>query len=110
MQRVIDGFPARRARRALLAFVVACAFAPTLAAAQDKAAYNQRAAARYAALFQALDRDGDGTVTREEAHADLNFVPYFDDMDINRDGSVTGAELSRFVQQQYGIVLEPQRR
>jgi hypothetical protein len=73
------------------------------AGADDKTVYDQRAAARYVALFQSLDRDGDGTVTRVEAQGDLNLGPVFDDMDINRDGIVTSAELQRYIEQRYGV-------
>ena len=76
------------------------------AAADDRLEYNRRNAERYATLFNALDRDGDGAVTRVEAQGDLNFVPYFNDMDIDRDATVTGAELQRFVQQQFGVQLQ----
>ena len=75
------------------------------ASADDRQDYNRRAAERFAGLFQTLDRDADGTVTRTEAHGDLIFVPRFDDMDINRDGIVTREELQRFVQQQFEIQL-----
>lgn len=61
-----------------------------------------RSAARYTALFQSLDRNRDGTVTRVEAKGDLSFGPVFDDMDINRDGGVTTAELQRYIEQRYG--------
>ena len=74
--------------------------------ADDKADFDRRAAVRYMELFQSLDRNADGAVTREEAQGDLNFRPRFDDMDINRDGIVTLAELQRFVDQQHGIRLE----
>jgi hypothetical protein len=73
------------------------------AGADDKAEYDRRAAARYSMLFQSLDLDADGTVTRSEARGDLNFLPRFDDMDINRDGIVTTAELQRFIEQEHGI-------
>jgi len=72
------------------------------AAADDKAEYDRRAAARYSMLFQSLDRDADGMVTRVEAQGDLNFGPRFADMDINRDGVVTTAELQRFIAQEHG--------
>ena len=73
------------------------------AALDAKAEYELRSAQRYVGLFQALDRNKDGTVTREEARGDLVFAPRFDDMDINRDGIVTAAELERFVQQYFGV-------
>jgi hypothetical protein len=73
------------------------------AGADDKADYDRRAAARYHTLFQSLDLDGDGTVTRSEARGDLNFSPRFTDMDINRDGIVTLAELQRFIEQEHGV-------
>ncbi len=73
------------------------------AGADDKAEYDRRAAARYTMLFQSLDLDGDGTVTRLEAKGDLNFLPRFDDMDIDRNGIVTMAELQRFIEQEHGM-------
>lgn len=72
------------------------------AGADDQADYNQRSAARHTGLFQSLDRNRDGTVTRVEAKGDLNFDPVFDDMDINRDGVVTTTELQRYIEQRYG--------
>jgi hypothetical protein len=72
------------------------------AAADDRSEYNRRAAARYVTFFQALDRDRDKTVTKTEAHGDLNFGPRFDDMDINRDRIVTVEELQRFIEREHG--------
>jgi Ca2+-binding EF-hand superfamily protein len=85
-----------------LVYLMLPAYSSVLRADDDKTAYDQRSAARYAALFQSLDRNGDGTVTRVEAQGDLNFAPVFDDMDINRDGVVTNAELQRYLEQRYG--------
>ena len=73
------------------------------AGADDKAEYDRRAAARYNMLFQSLDLDADGTVSRSEAKGDLNFLPRFADMDINGDGIVTMAELQRFIEQEHGM-------
>lgn len=89
------------AKRLLAAVVllISCASAD----AQDRAEYNRRGVARYLELFQSLDRDGDGAVTRSEVQGDLNFTPSFNDMDINRDGIVTKAELDRFLEQEYGM-------
>lgn len=72
------------------------------AGADDKSEYDRRAAASYMALFQSLDRNGDKVVTKLESHGDLNFGPRFDDMDINRDGVVTLAELQHFIEREHG--------
>lgn len=82
-----------------IALLMACAMG---AAANDKTEYDRRSAARDMGLFQSLDRDVDGTVTRLEAEGDLNFAPRFADMDINRDDVVTTSELQRYIEQQYG--------
>jgi Ca2+-binding EF-hand superfamily protein len=74
------------------------------ASADDRADYNKRAAERFVSLFQSLDRNADGAVTRDEAKGDLTFVPRFDDMDINRDGIVLAEELRRFIEAQFGVV------
>lgn len=75
----------------------------TSAAADDKSDYDRRAAARDVELFHSLDRDTDGAVTRMEAHGDINFLPRFDDMEVDMDGVVTRAELLRYIDQHYGI-------
>jgi hypothetical protein len=79
------------------------------AAEDPKADYDRRAAERYVSLFQGLDLDNDRMVSKAEAQADLNFGPVFDDMDINRDGFVTSAELQRFLEQRYGMHVEFRR-
>lgn len=96
-----------RANIAVMTLVLA-AFAASAAAAgaDDRSAYNRRAAETYVALFKSLDRNGDATVTRAEAGGDLNFVPYFDDMDINRDGIVTMEELRRYIEMRYDVRIE----
>jgi hypothetical protein len=76
----------------------------TDAGADDKAAYDRRAATRDMNLFQSLDRNNDQAVTKLESHGDLDFGPRFDDMDINRDGIVTRAELLRYVEREHGAV------
>lgn len=84
---------------AAVAVLISCASAN----AQDKAEYDWRQVARYVELFQWLDRDGDSAVTRLEAQGDLNFTPRFNDMDINRDGIVTKAELERYLELAHGF-------
>ena len=81
-----------------------------LAQADDRTEYNRRAAARDSALFQSLDRNGDGAVTREETKGDLDFGPRFDDIDINRDGTITRDELQRYIAQRYGVELQAAAR
>lgn len=80
-------------------FAAMTSFATT---AQDKAAFEQGLIERHVALFGTLDRDGDDAVTYEESQGDVNFLPVFDDMDINRDGVVTRPELERFLSIEYG--------
>jgi hypothetical protein len=73
------------------------------AGADDKDDYNRRAAARDLSLFNSLDRNSDGVVTRLEARGDVNFLPRFDDMEVNMDGVITTAEFMRYLEQQYGV-------
>lgn len=83
-----------------LVLLVACALS---AGADDKSDYERRAAARDLSLFHALDRNGDGAVTRLEARGDINFLPRFNDMEVDMDGVVTKAELQRYLEQHYGV-------
>lgn len=89
------------ARAAALLLLVSTA--TPLVRADDKADYNARAAARDTRLFQALDLDADGVLTRAEAKGDLDLGPRFDDMDIDRDGRVTRQEFTRYIEQRYGV-------
>ena len=72
-------------------------------AADARTEYYQRAAERDVSLFHALDLDGNGVLTRVETQGDLDLGPRFDDMDINRDGVVSLAELQRYIDQRYGV-------
>lgn len=85
-----------------LVLLLACAMN---AGADDKSEYNRRAAADDLRLFHSLDRNADGAVTRLEAQGDINFLPRFDDMEVDMDGVVTMAELQRYLEQQYGVRL-----
>jgi hypothetical protein len=69
---------------------------------ENKVAYDRRAAAWHVDLFEWLDRDRNGAVTRIEADGNVDFTPVFDDMDIDRDGIVTRAELDRYLGLRYG--------
>jgi Ca2+-binding EF-hand superfamily protein len=86
--------------KTIVVMMLACAAG---ASADDRADYNKRAAERFVSLFQSLDRNGDGVVTRDEAKGDLTFVPRFDDMDIDRNGIVSAEELRRFIEAQFGV-------
>jgi hypothetical protein len=88
----------RSAQFSVLLLLMACAAGTR---AQDKAEYDRRGTAHDMSLFQSLDRNNDQAVTRLEAAGDLDFGPRFDDMDINRDGIVTRAELQRYVEREY---------
>jgi hypothetical protein len=70
--------------------------------AQDKAAYEERSIARLTDLFEWLDMNEDRAVSLEEAQGNIEFSALFDDIDINREGVVTNAELDRFLMQQFG--------
>ena len=74
------------------------------AGADDRSDYNRRAAGEDVSLFHALDRNADGAVTRLEAAGDINFLPRFDDMEVDMDGVVTRAELQRYIEQHHGIL------
>jgi hypothetical protein len=100
----------RFAQVSVLLLLIACAAGTR---AQDKAEYDRRGAARYMSLFQSLDRNGDQQVSKLESAGTLDFGPRFDDMDINRDGIVTRAEMQRYVESEYSkgaIVPNPSKR
>lgn len=74
--------------------------------ADDRADYQKRVATRFVNLFQELDRDRDGRVTRAEAAGDLNFLPALGEMDIDGDGAATRAELHRFIELKLGVQVQ----
>lgn len=75
--------------------VIAAALAAGTAFAQAPADYVQRVADRYRAAFAVYERNG--IITRAQVSGDLFLEPRFDDIDINRDGVITRAELERFL-------------
>jgi Ca2+-binding EF-hand superfamily protein len=89
-------------RHKAAAILLLSALAAT-APADDRTEYNERVAARLMALFQTLDRDADGVLTREETRGDLDLGPQFAGMDINSDGRVTREELLRYLEQRFGV-------
>jgi Ca2+-binding EF-hand superfamily protein len=74
-----------------------------MAAADDRADYNRRAAEADQAAYRQLDLNGDGRLTPEEVRGDVNFRPRFDDIDTNRDGTITPDEMRRYLEQTYDI-------
>ena len=90
----------------LKACVFALACHAAAATADERSEYNKRVATRFVNLFQELDRDRDGRVTRAEAAGDLNFLPAFGDMDINGDSVVTTDELRRFLELRIGVIVQ----
>ena len=90
----------RTLRSGALALLVGCAMG---AGADDRSDYYQRSAADDVRLFVSLDRDADGRVTLLEAQGDVNFLPRFDDMEVDMDGVVTRAELERYIGQRHGV-------
>ena len=80
-----------------------------LAGADEKTDYNRRAAARDLALFHELDRNSDGAVTRLEARGDVNFLPRFNNMEVDMDGVITASELHRYLELQYGVRPDRER-
>lgn len=87
----------------VLMLLLACAMG---AGADDRSEYNQRAAADDLSLFHSLDRNVDGAVTRLEAQGDINFLPRFNEMEVDMNGIITTAELLRYLEQHYGVRLE----
>ena len=85
---------------ALALLLLGCAMG---AGADERNDYYERRAADDVRLFVSLDRDTDGTVTLLEAQSDIDFLPRFDDMEVDMDGVVTRAELERYIGQRYGV-------
>ncbi len=75
--------------------VIAAALAAGTAFAQAPPDYLKRVADNYRAAFALYERDG--VVLRAQVRGDLFLEPRFDDIDINRDGVITRAELDRFL-------------
>lgn len=65
--------------------------------AADRQEYNRRSAERYVSMFRMNDVDADNVVSRHEARTTIELAARFDDIDINRDGTITWAELTRYI-------------
>ena len=66
-------------------------------AAQVPPSFLKRAEDNYRAQMKARDFNGDGALTRREAHGNLLLTGRFDDIDVDRDGTITREELERFL-------------
>lgn len=66
--------------------------------------YNRRAADRDIGLFRALDRNTDGRLTRAEAQGTIDVEARFNDIDADRDDTITFDELRRYIALHYGVV------
>ena len=91
-------------RACVVAAVIAAAFATTTVAG-DREDFNRRAAQRDVDTFRELDRNNDGRLTRDEVHGHVDLQARFDDLDIDRDGVITTAELQRYLALRYGVSL-----
>jgi len=91
----------------LIVLALAVALAAPDVHAQDKSAYQQRSIARYLETFASLDVDRNGELSREETQGNLEFTAVFNDIDTNRDGTVTRAELDYFLAQRFAYAPKP---
>jgi hypothetical protein len=81
--------------------MLAAAIAASGALAQDREAYNLKAATADLAVFHKHARDG--VLKREDVRSDLDFGPRFDQADFDRDGVVTATEMDRYIRQTYDV-------
>lgn len=81
--------------------VLAAAVAASGAFAQDREAYNLKAATADLAVFHKHARDG--VLKRADVQSDLDFGPRFDHADFDRDGVVTATEMDRYIRQTYDV-------
>jgi hypothetical protein len=70
----------------------------TVILAADRAEYNRRRAEQYVEMFRMNDINRDNVVSRQEASTTVELVAHFNDIDIDRDGSITLAELTRYIE------------
>jgi Ca2+-binding EF-hand superfamily protein len=70
----------------------------TLAVADDRADYNRRSAERYIAMFRLADVNKDNLASLGEARGIIELEARFNDVDIDRDGTITWDELTRYIE------------
>ena len=78
-------------------FVLIAMGISTTVAAADRAEYNRRSVERYTEMFRMSDANADNVVTLYEARTTIELAANFNDIDIDRDGSITWAELTRYI-------------
>ena len=72
--------------------------------ARDRAEYQRSSITRYFEMFKAHDFNHSERVTWQEVQGNVEFMAVFDDIDINRDGIITKAELDRYLTLRFGYV------
>lgn len=95
------------ARTLLVAIAAAVVLYGEAPLAGDREAYLRAAAQRDVATFDALDRDRNGRLESDEVRGTIDIEARFNDFDIDRDGSITRAELTRYVALEYGFTIAP---
>ena len=65
--------------------------------AADRQEYNRRSADRFVSMFRMNDVDADNVVSRHEARTTVELTARFDDIDTKRDGNITWAELTWYI-------------
>ena len=73
----------------------------------EKAGYYQRAAQTDMAVFQELNRAGNGLLTKVDVRGDMRLGTRFDDIDTNRDEIVTLQEMKVYIEKTYGVIPAP---
>jgi Ca2+-binding EF-hand superfamily protein len=81
----------------MLCVIGLVAIAGVATAQQAPPEFAQRLQASYRSAFMLYDANGDGVLTREEALGSNLLLGQFAEMDRDRDGRVTQAELERFL-------------
>jgi len=68
----------------------------------ERAEYQRSSITRYFEMFKAQDFNRSERVTWQEVQGNVEFMAVFDDIDINRDGIVTKAELDQYLALRFG--------
>jgi Ca2+-binding EF-hand superfamily protein len=74
------------------------ALVTTLAVADERADYNRQSAERYVAMFRLADVNKDNRVSQGEARGIIELEARFNDIDVDRDGTITWDEMTRYIE------------